>query len=219
MVLDSLIRAVRANRARLVRSHPGDGREEGQKARHHGAEPDQQHEKGDQDADGVGIGLRTGLGYLPAEIDIDPRRLRRATGGEKCGLGLGGHVGYRHGIGNHGVGDPAVLGHRSRLVGVGDSDNLGQFAEFGQGRLHRLVVGGIGERLRRRHREDHLGLGAAGSRELLVEKVEGLLGLGAGDGDGVAGGLLDVDRHHSHHRDYEHPSGDHIPTAPEAPLS
>ena len=183
MVLDSLIRAVSANSARIGEGHPGDGGEERQKACHYGAESDQQDEKGDQDTDEFGVGLRTGLGHLPAKVDIDPYRLRRPAGGEKSVLGLGAHVSHGDGIGNHGVGDPAVLRHRSRLIGIGDIDDLWQFPQLGHRCLHRLVVRGVGERLRRRDREDDLGLGAAGTGELLVEEVESLLGLGPRDGE------------------------------------
>ena len=58
--------------------------------------------------------------------------------------------------------------------------------------------GGVGQRFRRRHREDHLGLGASGARELLVEEVEGPLGFGPRDGDRVGGRLFDADRHDGH---------------------
>ena len=168
---------------------------------------------------GVGVGLGGGLGHLPAEVDVYPRRLGRTTGGEQGGLGPGGHVGHRHGIGHDGVGDPAVFGHRPCLIGVGGPDDLGQLAEFGHRGLHRLAVGGTGERPRRRHREDDLGLGASGTGELLVEEVERLLGLGPGDGDRVTGRLFDADRHDGQHGDDDHPSGHHIPTPTETPAT
>ena len=121
-----------------------------------------------------------------------------------------GHVGDRHGIGDHGIGDLPVLGDGARRERVGDTHHLGQLAQLRQCGFDGVTVRGGRQRLASGDREHGLCLSSPRPRELLVQQVQRLLGLCPGNREGIRGRLLHTDgKHRQTGNDHDPDSEDH----------
>ena len=164
---------------------------------------------------GVGTGL--GLGHLTAEVHADPRGLGRTSRVEQRALRCRGHLPDRDRVGHDGVGDPPVLRDRAGVERVGDGKHLRVLAQLGQRRLDCLAVRRAGQGPWRRHREHHLCLRAAGARELTIEKVQCLLGLGPRNAQHIGGRLFHRESERTQPHDQHQPCHGDQPAMTEAP--
>lgn len=182
-----------------------------------GAEGQHEHDQGHDHADGLAVdrgGLRIDRA---AELDLHARVLgvrgggREAVDGGRFDLSGGGGA-----VGDGRQGDLLVGGDRSGGEGIGDGDHLREPPQVLQRRLDARLAGGDRD-IATLVGEDHLGGHPGRGGEFLLQHRDGLLGLGAGDGDrigGLAAARARDDHGGDHHR---HPGGHGRPAVPEAP--
>ena len=185
--------------------HADERGDQGQAGREQRPEGDHQHEGSDGDADRLGRALADLLlRRVAAVVDGKTRGRGLVSGLEQLVLVGLGELGRLDVVGDRGDGRAAVGRHRAGLERVARRGHVRETGDLGDRGLDGVACGrGVGERpVGPEH--DARGAVVDGRAGALLEQVERLLGLGAGDGERLgrgAGQLLRAESNAAQQRD------------------